>query len=75
MVYKDEDGEKYKISFSEELQVKNLRASKTFIKWEKRNFYAKILLIIIMFVLTLAILYVFWRIDQAELLTHLANLQ
>ena len=41
----DSDGEKYRISFSEELQLKNLKEAKKNKFWLQLNFYAKIALI------------------------------
>ncbi len=73
MVYKDETGHQYKISYSEELQLKNLQALKRQISWEKRNFYAKVFLILIMAVLTVSVLYVFYTLDQVNFFTRILS--
>ena len=46
MVYKEEDGTQYKISYSEKLQLKNLGESKRIRGWLQINFYSNILLLI-----------------------------
>lgn len=71
MIYKEEDGTKYKISFSEELQLKNLKLSKEHIRWQKRNFYAKMALIGIIFTLTLTFLFLLYRLDRIDFFTTL----
>ena len=74
MVYTDENGGKYKISYSEELQLKNLQAVKRQIEWEKKNFYAKLFLIFIIAILTISILYLFYKLDDVNFFTRiLAN--
>ncbi len=70
MTYKDEDGTKYKISYSEELQLKNLRATKRQVVWEKRNFYVKVLLLIVIAILTATILFVLYRLDTVNFFTQ-----
>lgn len=65
-MWKEEDGTKYKISFSEELQLKNLNAIKKQVAWEKRNFYAKIVLITLFVILVISVLYVFYRLDAVN---------
>ncbi len=70
--WNNEDGTKYKISYSEELQIKNLEATK------KQNILLKkhmllmfgVLLAMVMF--GLFILYVFWRLDQFDFFTKVA---
>lgn len=69
MVYKDEGGNKYKISFSEKVQLKNLRATKNQVKWERRNFYAKLLLIAIMGIMLVSMLYLFYQLDRIDFFT------
>lgn len=69
MVYKDETGHQYKISYSEELQEKTLNAIRRQIEWEKKNFYAKIFLLMIIAILTVSILYVFYRLDSINFFT------
>ena len=71
MVYKSEDGTMYKISFSEELQLKNLKASRKQIKWQKRAFMAQALLAFVLFILSMAVIYVFYRLDQVNFFTKI----
>ncbi len=71
MYYKDEDGKEYKISFSEELQMKNLKAANSNTKWLRMNFYAKILLVIIMLALTVAFIFMLYRLDQTNFFSNL----
>lgn len=70
MVWKEEDGTKYKISFSEELQLKNLNALKKQTTWEKRSFYAKVILIVVFIVLTISVLYMFYRLDAVNFFSN-----
>jgi len=72
MVYKDEKGEKYKISYSEELQLKNLRAQKKTNELLKASLYAKAILIVLMVLWFMLFLYVLYRIDAVDLITQLA---
>lgn len=69
MLYKEEDGNTYKISFSEELQLKNLKETKKQVAWERRNFYAKLALLAMISLLTLSILYIFYRLDAVDFFT------
>lgn len=71
MYYKDEDGKEYKISFSEELQMKNLKAAKDNTRWLRMNFYAKTFLIIIMLALTVTFIYLIYKLDQLNFFTSL----
>lgn len=66
MVWKEEDGTQYKISFSEKLQMKSLEVMRRQILWEKRNFYAKIVLIFIATMFAAAILYLLYRLDAVN---------
>lgn len=66
MVWKEEDGTKYKISFSEKLQMRSLQAIRHQITWEKRNFYAKVVLMIIFLFLVVSVLYLFYRLDAVN---------
>ena len=69
-LYKIEnDGEKYRVSFSEELQLKNLKAAKENKKWLKMNFYGKMILAMIMFALLLVIVYTLYRLDTINFFT------
>ena len=65
----DNDGEKYRVSFSEELQLKNLKAAKENKKWLKMNFYGKMALAVIMLMLFITIVYVLFRLDQINFFT------
>ncbi|MBU2634501.1 MAG: hypothetical protein KJ674_04620 [Nanoarchaeota archaeon] len=62
----DSDGEKYRISFSEELQLKNLKSSKENKKWLMLNFYAKVSLALILLVLTVTFLFLLYRLDAVN---------
>ena len=65
----DSDGETYRISFSEELQLKNLKAAKENKKWLQLNFYAKVSLALILLVLTVTILFLLYRLDVINFFT------
>jgi len=71
MIYKEEDGTKYKISFSEELQMKNLNATRESTKWQKMNFYAKLFLGLVMLALFVTVLYVLFILDKVDFITTL----
>ena len=62
----DSDGEKYRISFSEELQLKNLKASKESKKWLKLNFYAKTALVLLLLIGIVTFLFLLYRLDQVN---------
>jgi len=62
----DSDGEKYRISFSEELQLKNLKASKDNKKWLKLNFYAKTALVLLLLIGIVTFLFTLYRLDQVN---------
>lgn len=66
MVWKDENGEKYKISFSEELQMKNLKATKESAKWQKYNFYGKIFLGLVLLALAVTFIFFLYRLDAVD---------
>ncbi len=66
MVWKEEDGTKYKISFSEKLQMKSLDVMRRQILWEKRNFYAKMVLMLIILILGASIIYLLYRLDAVN---------
>ncbi|MEK6834828.1 MAG: hypothetical protein AABX61_01035 [Nanoarchaeota archaeon] len=65
----DNDGEKYRISFSEELQLKNLKAAKENKKWLMLNFYGKMALAGLMLILVVTFLYLLYRLDQINFFT------
>jgi len=65
----DSDGEKYRISFSEELQMKNIKLARETKKWLKYNFYAKISLVLITLVLIVIVVFTLYRLDQINFFT------
>jgi hypothetical protein len=65
----DNDGEKYRISFSEELQLKNLKAAKDNKKWLMLNFYGKLTLAGLMLILVVTFLYLLYKLDQINFFT------
>jgi uncharacterized membrane protein len=65
----DNDGEKYRISFSEELQLKNLKAANENKRWLKMNFYAKVTLSLLILILVVTFLFVLYRLDQINFFT------
>jgi len=71
MVWKEEDGTQYKISFSEKLQMRSLDAMKRQVLWEKRNFYAKVVLIVIFLIFAVSILYLLYRLDAVNFFSGL----
>ena len=73
MVWKEEDGTKYKISYSEKLQLENLKATKHLARWQKRNFYAKLALLIVFVIFTAAMFYVFIQLDSVDFFTKVMN--
>lgn len=66
MMFKEEDGTRYKISFSEKIQMKNLQESKKQIVWQKRNFYAKVALMFILLALAVSFIYLIYRLDAVN---------
>ena len=71
IVYKEEDGTKYKISYSEELQLKNLKESKKIRGWLQINFYSNLLLIVMLAILTITFLYLLWQLDSVNFFSNL----
>jgi len=69
MMYKEEDGTKYKISFSEELQLKNLKEQKKTAKLLEASFYAKVILIAIFTLWFITFLYMLYRLDAVNFFT------
>lgn len=65
----DSDGEKYRVSFSEELQIKNLRAARENKRWLMAAFYAKLSIAILLLILLIVMVYVFYRLDQINFFT------
>ena len=65
----DSDGEKYRIFFSEELQLKNLKAAREHKKWAIMNFYANMILAAMLLALILLVVFIFYRLDQINFFT------
>ena len=71
MEWKEEDGTKYKISYSEKLQIEQLNATKDLARWHKRNFYVKIALLAVGIFFTMMILYVFSWLNRVDFFTKM----
>jgi len=71
LVYKEEDGTQYKISYSEKLQLNNLRESRKIRNWLQINFYSNIILLLILIVLTVTFVYLLWQLDKVDFFTNL----
>lgn len=67
----DSDGEKYRISFSEELQMKNIKMARENKRWLKYNFYAKIMLSLLILILVVMIGFTLFRLDSINFFTGL----
>jgi hypothetical protein len=65
----DSDGEKYRISFSEELQLKNIRVQRENKRWLKYNFYAKLTLAFLILILVVVIMFTLFRLDRIDFFT------
>jgi len=65
----DSDGEKYRISFSEELQMKNIKMARENKKWLKYNFYAKVMLSVLILILVIMIGFTLFRLDKIDFFT------
>ena len=65
----DSDGEKYKISFSEELQMKNIKLARENKRWLKYNFYAKVMLSVLILILVIMIGFTLFRLDKIDFFT------
>ena len=66
---RDSDGETYRISFSEELQMKNLKAAKQNQKWLRYNFYAKLTLAFLILILVAIVAFTLFRLDRIDFFT------
>ncbi|MBM3199660.1 hypothetical protein FJZ53_01895 [Candidatus Woesearchaeota archaeon] len=66
MEWKEEDGTKYRISYSEKLQIDQLNATRELAKWHKRSFYAKLALFALGVVFTASVLYLLLWLDHAD---------
>mgnify|MGYP001572011533 CR=1 FL=1 len=73
MIYKDSDGTQYKISYSEELQLKNLQATREQTFWLKKNFYIMILLGAIVVMLLAMVFGVIYWLDYNQIFTRILN--
>lgn len=73
MIWKEEDGTKYKISYSEKLQLEQLKSARHLAKWQKRNFYAKLALFAVFLIFTIAMFYVFVQLDSVDFFTKVMN--
>ncbi len=62
----DGDGEKYRISWSEELQLKNLNALKRQVTWQRRNFYIKLALMVLILLCIVMFAFVLYRLDSVN---------
>jgi len=67
----DSDGEKYRISFSEELQMKNLKAARQNRRWLQYNFYAKVVLAVLILIMVVIISFTLFRLDRIDFFTGL----
>ena len=67
----DNDGEKYRISWSEELQLKHLQEQRATKRWLTMNFYLGIMLGIIILVAVIAMVFTLYRLDQINFFTGL----
>lgn len=71
MIYKDSDGTQYKISYSEELQLKNLQATREQTFWLKKNFYMMLLLGAVVVMLLAMVFGVIYWLDYHQIFTRL----
>ena len=65
----DSDGERYRISFSEELQMKNLKAARQNQRWLRYNFYAKLTLAFLILILVVIVAFTLFRLDRIDFFT------
>lgn len=72
ITYKDEKGEKYKISYSEELQLRNFHAAKKQVFWLKMNFLIKLGLMFVMLGLLIVTIYTLWVLNNVDFFTRVA---
>ena len=63
---------KYKISYSEELQIKNLEATRKQTRWLKRNMFIMLGLLLVLVLFSLISVYALWRLDQFDFFTKVA---
>ncbi|MAG47496.1 hypothetical protein CL617_02730 [archaeon] len=67
----DNDGEKYRISWSEELQLKQLKEQKSTRRLLTMNFYVAIVLGILFLTLVVTMIFTLYRLDQINFFTGL----
>ncbi|GEM_PF-6721872 len=70
--WNDEDGVAYTISYSEELQQKNLDAVRRQTLWVKRGIIVMMLLLIVFTLFTTVMLYTLYRLDVINFFTRIA---
>ena len=70
--WKNDDGTKYKISYSEELQLKNLEATRRQNALLKKNMIIMFTVLLALVLFGLFVFYVFWRLDQFDFFTKVA---
>ena len=68
---RDDDGTTYRISWSEELQLKQLDAQRKNAELLKINFYAKLALIVLLTLWFALFLFVLYRLDTVNFFTQL----
>ena len=71
LVWKDEDGSQYKISYSEELQLKNLQATREQTFWLRKNFYMMLLLGAVLLMLLVLVFSVLYWTDSHNIISRL----
>ena len=71
MTYRDGDGNTYKISYSEELQLKNLHATKEQTFWLRKNFYMMLLLGVMFALFVIAVFSVLYWVDAHNIISRL----
>lgn len=71
MTFRDEQGNTYKISYSEELQLKNLKATQEQNFWLKKNFYMMLLLGVLGVMLLALVFAALYWFDSHSIFTRL----
>ena len=72
LTWNDEDGVAYNISYSEELQQKNIEAVRRQTLWVKRGLIVMVLLLFVLSVFTVVILYTLFKLDAINFFTRIA---
>lgn len=73
MTFKDEQGNTYKISYSEELQLKNLKATQEQNFWLKKNFYMMLILGCLGIMLLALVFGALYWADSHQVISRLLN--